>query len=100
MPTKSYDEFLKRELRDPNVAAEYLSTALEQGSIDQFLLALRNVAEAHGGLGVLAEITDLNRQSMYKMLSQRGNPTLSSLLTVLRAIGVDIAFRPIARVAA
>ncbi len=100
MPTKSYDEFLKRELQDPEMAAEYLSAAIEEGSMAQFLLALRTVAEAHGGVGVLSEITELNRQSMYKMLSDHGNPTLSSLLAILHAIGIDVTFRPIKSTAA
>ncbi len=100
MPTKSYDDVLQQELRDPEVAAEYLSASLEEGSVDQFLLALRHVAEAHGGLGVISQITELNRQSMYKMLSDRGNPTLASLLAVLHALGIDIAFRPIGHAAA
>lgn len=94
MPTTSYDEFLQAELRDPRVAAEYLSAALEDGSVDQFLIALRNVADAHGGIGTLAEITELSRQSMYKMLSERGNPTLASLLSVLRALGIELNFQP------
>lgn len=94
MPTENYDEFLQSDLRDPEMAAEYLSAALEEGSVDQFLLALRHVADAHGGLGVLSDITHLNRQSMYRMLSESGNPTLSNLVTVLRALGLDIAFRP------
>ena len=94
MPSTSYDECLRQELRDPEVAAEYLSAALEEGSLDQFLLALRHVADAHGGVGVLSDIMGLNRQSMYRMLSDRGNPTLASLLAVLRALGIDIVFRP------
>jgi probable addiction module antidote protein len=94
MPTKSYDELQQRELQDPEVAAEYLSASIEEGSVDQFLLALRCVADAHGGLGVLSDVTDLNRQSMYKMLSERGNPTLANLLTVLRAVGIELSFRP------
>ncbi len=95
MPTRSYDEFLQRELREPEMVAEYLSAALDEGSIAQFLLALRNVADAHGGVGVLSDITQLNRQTMYRMLSERGNPTLSSLLATLHAIGIDVTFRPI-----
>jgi DNA-binding phage protein len=43
MPTKSYDDFLRDELEDKEVAAEYLSAALEEGSLELFLLALRNV---------------------------------------------------------
>ncbi len=45
MATESYDEFLQKELQEPEMAAEYLSAALEEGSMDQFLLALRNVAD-------------------------------------------------------
>ena len=68
MPTKDYSKLLFEQLTDPEIAAEYLSTAIEGGEINEFLLALRNVAEAHGGVGVLANITDLNRQNKYKML--------------------------------
>ena len=83
MPTKNYDNFLFEQLQNPEMAAEYLSAAIEDRSANEFLLALRNVAEAHGGVGTLANITDLNRQSMYRMLSEDGNPTLISLIRVL-----------------
>ena len=93
MPTKPYEEVLINELKDPELAAEYLSAALEDGSIEAFLLALRSVAEAHGGVGGLADATQLNRQSLYRMLSDRGNPTLSSLWRVLDSLGIGITFR-------
>ena len=92
MPIKDYNDFALEKLQDPELAAEYLSSALDGGTLDEFLLALRNVAEAYGGIGNLSEITDLNRQSMYKMLSQEGNPTLASLLTVLNALGIGLKF--------
>ncbi len=92
MPRKNYDEFLKKELQDTEVAAEYLNAALESGSLDEFLVALRNVAQAHGGMGELSAITKLNRQSLYKMLSQNGNPTLGSLLPLLKAMGIRLTF--------
>ena len=91
---KSCDAFLKEQLRDPDMAAEYLSAAVQDGSLEGFLVALKNVAEARGGIGVLSKVTNLNRQSMYKMFSERGNPTVSSLLTVLDALGIDLAFSP------
>ena len=50
---------------------------------DLFLTALRNVAEAHG-IKKLAEDTQLNRESMYRMLSEQGNPQLSSLTAILK----------------
>jgi len=92
MKSKNYDDFLKQEITDASLAAEYLFSAIQDGSIDEFLIALRNVAEAHGGIGNLSEITNLNRQSMYKMLSEDGNPTLSSLITVLKAMGINLNF--------
>ena len=91
---RSYDAFLKKQLKDPDMAAEYLTAAIEDGALEVFLAALRNVAEAHGGIGVLSGITKLNRQSMYKMFSDKGNPTLSSLLTVLAALGINLSFVP------
>ena len=50
-----------------------------------FLLALRNVAEAQGGVARLAEKAKLNRESLYKILSERGNPELKSLDALLHA---------------
>lgn len=83
MNTESYDAFLQEELRDPELAAEYLTAAIEDGSTELFLNAMRNVAEAHGGVGVITEATRLNRQTLYRTLSNEGNPTLASLLPVL-----------------
>jgi len=92
MTIKSYDDFLVNQLRDPELAAEYLTAAAEDGSAELLLIALRNVAEAHGGLGVLAGIANLNRQSMYKILSPDGNPTLTTLFTLLGPLGLQLAF--------
>ena len=94
MNTESYDAFLLEELRDPELAAEYLTAAIEDGSTELFLIALRNVAEANGGVGAIAEATRLNRQSLYRTLSHEGNPTLSSLLPVLRAVELNLSFTP------
>ena len=94
MNTESYDAFLLEELRDPELAAEYLTAAIEDGSTELFLIALRNVAEANGGVGAIAEATRLNRQSLYRTLSREGNPTLSSLLPALRAVGLNLSFTP------
>lgn len=88
--TKSYVESLRRRLaEDPEEAAAYLDAALEDGDPQVFLLALRDVAEARG-IGRLAEETNLNRESMYRMLSERGNPRLTSLDAVLDALGLRL----------
>lgn len=93
--TKSYDTFLHNELRDPELAAAYLSAVAEDGSTEQLMLALRAVAEAHGGIGAVAESAHLNRQTMYRTLSNDGNPTMATLLSVLRVMGLNMAFVPV-----
>ena len=94
MKTENYDAFLLEELRDPELAAEYLTAAIEDGSTELFLIALRNVAEAHGGVSQIAEAAHLNRQTMYRTLSSEGNPTLSTLMTILRVVGLHLSFSP------
>lgn len=85
--SKAYQPDLIENLRDAREAEEYLNAALEEDDPELFLLALRNVAEAQGGVAQLAEKTKLNRESLYKMLSERGNPEFRSLETLLHALG-------------
>lgn len=92
MKRKNYDDFLNKQLQDTEIAAAYLNEALEHGSVEELMVALKNVANAHGGIGELSALTQLNRQSMYKMLSEQGNPTLASLLPLLKAIGIRLTF--------
>ncbi len=94
MPTKSYDAFLVEQLGDAELAAAYLSAAVEEGSTDQLLIALRYVAEAHGGVAAVAEKAHLNRQATYKALSAAGNPTVNTLLAILDAVGLSLTFAP------
>ena len=89
-PSRPYKPELLKALQDPIEAAEYLNAALEENSNDLFLLALRNVAEAHG-MKKLAVASQLNRESMYRMLSEQGNPQLSSLTVILKQLGLKLA---------
>ena len=90
--SRPYQENLNEVLTDPLEAAGYLNAAMEEGDKELFLLALRNVAEARlGGMSKLAEATGLNRESLYRMLSGKGNPELKSLDRLLHALGLKIA---------
>jgi len=93
MPTVDYHERLLKDLEDLEYAAGYLTAALEEGE-DVFLLAVRDVVQAHGGMAALAESTNLNRESLYSMLSSEGNPRLSSLTSILNELGIEIKFAP------
>lgn len=89
--TASYQEWLHGRLAaDPEEAVGYLNAALAEGDEQVFLLALRDVAEARG-ISQLAAATELNRESMYRMLSTKGNPRLSSLGALLGALGLRLA---------
>ena len=75
------------------LAAAYLKAALESldvsSDIPGALLALRAVAEAHGGLRKVAAEAGITRESLYRALSPKGNPTLKTLLAITRAVGFD-----------
>lgn len=88
---KAYQPELIESLRNPKEAEEYLNVALEENDPELFLLALRNVTEAQGGVARLAEKTNLNRESLYRMLSERGNPEFKSLDLLLHALGFRLA---------
>jgi probable addiction module antidote protein len=89
--SKPYQPELIESLRNPREAEEYLNVALEEDDPELFLLALRNVTEAQGGVARLAEKTKLNRESLYKMLSEKGNPEFKSLDALLHALGFRLA---------
>lgn len=90
--SRSYRKELLQVLTDPIEAAEYLNAALEDGTPEVFLLALRNVAEAHG-VSYIAEASKLNRESMYRMLSKAGNPKLTSLAAILETMGLALSVK-------
>ena len=72
-------------------AAAYVEAAIEEGDSAGVLQALRNVAEARGGVARIAEKTGLNREALYRTLSRRGNPQLKSLTAILDATGLRLS---------
>lgn len=88
--TASYKAGLLKRLVNPAYAAAYINAALEEDSQEAILLALRDVAEARG-FQALSRKAELNRESMYRMLSKRGNPQLSSLTKLLKTLGLSLA---------
>jgi probable addiction module antidote protein len=91
-PSLSHDQAMVRELRaDPEFAAEYLRAALENEDEPSVLLvALRRVAEARGGIAKVAKAAGVERESLYRALSARGNPRLSTLVAVTKAMGLKL----------
>ncbi len=77
----SHDEAIIRRLRnDPDFAAEYLKAALEEEDEPRVLLiALRHLAQAQG-IAKVAKAAGIERESLYRALSVKGNPRLSTLV--------------------
>ena len=89
--TVSHRVRLITELRgDPELAAEYLNAAAEDGDARVYLAALRTVAEAKG-MAKVAKAAGVPRESLYRALSPSGNPRFSTLHAILRATGLKMA---------
>lgn len=84
----SHNEWLKAKLADPEFAAEYLNAASEDDDSKVYLAALRHVVDARGGMASVAEKASLSRETLYRTLSARGNPTIRTLSAVLKATGL------------
>ena len=95
--SESHDEVMIRRIRaNPAFAAEYLKAALEDTEEPKVLLiVLRHLAEAKGGIAKVAEAAGIQRESLYRALSARGNPRLSTLMAVTKAIGLRLTVEPV-----
>lgn len=97
--TSCYEEWLIESLKNKREAATYLQIALNEyqkdGNAEAFLLALRDVAKAQGGLNKLSKNTNLNRESLYKTLSSKGNPKFQTIGLLLKNLGFHLIIKPI-----
>jgi len=94
MRTKSYRDDLLESLKNPEEAAAYLDAALEGGDRTAFLLAIKDVTDANGGVKEVAALAHLNRETLYRTLSANGNPKLTSLDSILHAVGLRLSVEP------
>lgn len=96
---RNHDEVVLEQLQNPEMAKAYLDVALEEyeqdGDLAFFLEALRNIVEAREGMTQLAEKTGLNRQNLYRVLSQEGNPELRTITLILYNLGYRLSVQPI-----
>lgn len=94
--SEKYQDWLIDHLKDHDEAVAYLNEALEESlkgdreSQHLFLVAIRNVAEAHGGVSQLAKKANLGRESLYKTLSEQGNPKWHTLVSLIMALGLNL----------
>jgi len=91
-PSVRYEDHLLGDLQDPAAAAAYIEAALEE-TPEALLLALRDVAKAHG-IAKVARKAKLARESLYKTLSKHGNPELETVNRLLHAMGMRLSVSP------
>jgi probable addiction module antidote protein len=90
--TTDYREHLDEGLKDLAEAVAYLNAALAEDDPEVFLLALRDLIRTReGGLAGVAEAAQLNREHLYRVLSENGNPELRSLEALLDALGFRLS---------
>ena len=86
----SFFENVYKDLKVPELAAEYISFALKENNASFLATVLGDVVKAHG-MSHISEVTGLARQALYKMLSKDGNPTLQSMNALLDAVGLELS---------
>lgn len=92
MATLDFKTRLIEDLKDPREAAAFLQAAILEGDADSLLVALRTLAQAKGGLSMLAKKTGINRVHLYRMLAKGGNPSFKNVVTILQALGISVDF--------
>jgi probable addiction module antidote protein len=77
-------------LNTPADIAAYLDAYLEDGTPEELLEALGTIARSRG-MSALARETGISRETLYRAFSDNGNPTLDTLIRVMKALGVRLA---------
>jgi len=90
-----FEEYLVTSLKDdPELASEYLNAAIEDGDVRVFLLALGQITKARG-MSNVSKTTGLNRENIYRIVSDKGNPRIKSVAALLSAVGLRLRTEPV-----
>lgn len=93
---RSHDEATAEMFRqDPSLAADYLNDVLATGDEVDLMMALRHLSTAFGGVQEIARQANANPNTMYRTLSEQGNPSLRTLRAILSTMGLRLAVQPI-----
>ena len=96
MKDRAHDDAMAEMLRDdPALAVELLNSILADGDQGEWLIALRQMTKAFGGVPKVAQAAQLNATQLYRTLSAEGNPAVSSLAAILRVMGLRLAVQVI-----
>ncbi len=89
MPTsRSYESYLIESLQDPEEAAAYLASVLEDGNEEEVLLALQDVVEARLATG------NVEREKIQQILSSPTHLDMMTLLKIVSELGFKLSVIP------
>ncbi|MHA1540007.1 MAG: helix-turn-helix domain-containing transcriptional regulator [Alphaproteobacteria bacterium] len=95
---QKFQDYLVGKLKNPEYAQEFLDVAIEDyeenGNTEEFMLSLRYLAEAKGGITRLSEVTKLNRQNLYKVLTGKTSPRLDTTFSIVKGLGYQLRSQP------
>jgi probable addiction module antidote protein len=91
----SWDDYMGEAMKDPAEAAAYLDAVLAMEDPAALLVALRHVAKAHG-MAEVSRSAGLGEKTLFRALSDKGNPTIDTLNKVLHAVGLRLSVEPLA----
>lgn len=89
----SFDDYMAESMKDPAEAAAYIEAVMELDDPAALLVALRHVAKAHG-MAEVARRADMGDKTLFRALSENGNPTLTTIHKVLHAVGLRLSVTP------
>lgn len=96
MKSRPHDDAMAELYRsDPALALDVINSILQDGDQGELLIVLRQLTQAFGGVQAIAEHAHLNPTQLYRTLSPKGNPALSSLSAILKAMGLRLAVQPL-----
>lgn len=91
---QNLDNYLRHQFQDDENVKEYINAALEQYFEDHnkelFLASLKEVIQAKGGVTEFSKHAHINRQHIYRMLSDKGNPSFENIGSLLIALGLKL----------
>ena len=88
-----FKDYLHEKLKDPKIASLYIEGAIEENDPEYLQIALGNVIKSLGVTDI-SNKTGLSRQTIYKMVSPKGNPSYKNVLLILEALNLEIVVRP------
>ena len=92
---RSWNDHVQEAIKDPALAAEYLTAAASDEDSRSFVIALKNIIDVYGGLSNLARKANLNRGSLHRALTGKGNINFDTLHKAMTAAGFELRIRPV-----